>query len=101
MSHDVAYTRRLFLSLLSTVPTILLSPQQGTPQTDHRHFVLNCVRGCDQCRLTSRMTRWLFLSLHRHHYPPQCPVRHPPNQSWHFILNYMRSCDQCRPTSRI
>src|SRR5260221_5696642 len=54
MSHDVAYTRRLFLSLLSTITTILLSAQQGTPQTDHQHFILNCVCGCDQCRLTSR-----------------------------------------------
>src|SRR5260221_159574 len=57
MSHDVAYTRRLFLSLLSTITTILLGAQQGTPQTDHRHFVLNCVCGCDQCRLTSRTSR--------------------------------------------
>src|SRR5260370_21249740 len=28
----------------------------------------------------------LFLLLHRHHYPPQCPARYPPNRSMAFRL---------------
>src|SRR5258708_39955464 len=99
MSHDIAYTLqhpRLFLLLhchhyppspLSTITTILLSAQQGTPQTDQRHFILNACADCDQCRPTLRIphtTQWLFFSLRHYHHPPWCPTRHPPTRSMTF-----------------
>src|SRR5258708_24039800 len=45
-------------------------------------------------------SRFTVTTIHRHHYPPQCPARHPPNRSWHFVLNSVCGCDRCRLTSR-
>src|SRR5258708_39955463 len=35
-------------------------------------------------------------TIHHHHYPPQCPARHPPNRSTAFHLERVR---RLRPMS--
>src|SRR5258708_572426 len=70
MSHNITNTSQhlwLFplatLSPLSTITTILLSAQQGTPQTDQQHFVLNCVHSCNQCRPMSHIPHTTQMAL--------------------------------------
>src|SRR5260221_9216542 len=113
MSHDIAYTLqhpRLFLLLhchhyppspLSSITTILLSAQQGTPQTDQRHFVLNaCAVATNVARRRVYLTRPNGSSSH---YAittillgAQQGTPHPDQR--HFDLN---CCDRCRPMLHI